>query len=37
MQNGIAVRSILKSIDSPIIEVAQNLKKRLNLKGADVL
>jgi len=37
MQNGIAVRSILKSIDSPIIEVAQDLKKRLNLKGADVL
>ena len=37
MQNGIAVRSILKSIDSQIIEVAQDLKKRLNLKGADVL
>ena len=37
MQNGIVVRSILKSIDSPIIEVAQDIKKRLNLKGADVL
>lgn len=37
MQNGIVVRSILKSIDSPIIDVAQDIKKCLNLKGADVL